>query len=45
MAGDDGGIVGKGEERFVNRFEKLLSVAAGEIGPAYRACKEGVACQ
>jgi len=45
MAGDNGDIVGQREKRFVNRSEELLGVAAGEIGPAYRASEEGISRQ
>lgn len=43
MARDDSHPVGKGHEALVDRVDELAPIAAGEVGTAYRAVKEGVA--
>ena len=43
MAGDDGSVVGQGEKTLVDRAEKLVGVAAGQVGSADRAGEECVA--
>ncbi len=45
MAGDDGDLVGEGEEALVDGGEELAGVAAGEVGAADGAGEEGVSGQ
>ena len=42
MAGDDGDLVGEGEQALVDGGEELAGVASGEVGAAYGAGEEGV---
>lgn len=42
MAGDHSDVVREGQETVVDRLQDLLSVAAGQVGSAYGAAKEGV---
>lgn len=42
MAGNDGNLIGEGEERVVDGLDEFFFVASGKIGTTYGAGEEGV---
>jgi hypothetical protein len=42
VAGNNGDLVGKGEEALVDGGEKLPGVASGEVGASHGSGEEGV---